>query len=381
MEFYAPCPKGLEVPLEKELRAIGIERARVLEAGVQFVGTLELAMRVNLHSRIASRVLMKLTSARYEREEDVYTVARDTPWEDWFDASLTLKVDTSAIRCPLKSIDYLTLKVKDAICDRFRDKEGVRPSIDVRDPKVQVTLHLNRNDMTLYIDTSGPGLFRRGLERSAGAAPLKKNLAAGILSLIGWTPEQALYDPMCGSGTFLTEAAQIRLKRAPGLGRGFAFEFLDGFSSKAWQALKEEALDQQLPPCELPLWGSDLRGDAVQMTEDNLQALGLAGTVVLKQVNVLESNAPAPEGMLVMNPPYGQRIGEDEELARFYPELGHVLKQRYTGWSAYILTGDLRLPKLIRLSVQRKIPVFNGQIDCRVFEYEITAGSRRSLSP
>jgi putative N6-adenine-specific DNA methylase len=379
MEFYAPCPRGLEGPLEEELRELGIERARVSDSGVAFVGDVEAAMRVNLHSRIASRVLMKLSHGTYEREEDIYTLARDTAWEEWFDASLTLKVETSAIRCPLKSIDYLTLKVKDAICDRFREREGERPSIDVRHPQVQVTLHLNRFQMTLYLDTSGAGLFRRGLDRSTGLAPLKKNLAAGILRLIGWTPDQALYDPMCGSGTFLTEAAEISLNRAPGLARNFGFEWLDGFPARVWQTLKEEAAARARPATECPLWGSDLRGDAVAMTRANLAALGLEEAVHLKQVDILESSAPTEGGILVMNPPYGQRIGEDEDLKALYPKIGDVLKRRYPGWRAFILTGDMRLPKLIRLSVGRRIPVFNGQIDCRVFEYELTQGSRREL--
>jgi putative N6-adenine-specific DNA methylase len=378
ISFYAPCPKGLESALAEELTELGCEQVSVSDAGVAFCGTTRSAMLVNLESRIASRVLMQLAQGSYEREDDIYTLARETPWENWFDSELTLKVETSAIKCPLKSIDFLTLRVKDAICDRFRELEGQRPSVDVREPQVQVHLHLDRWEMTLYLDTSGPGLFRRGTERETGAAPLKKNLASGILRLAGWRPGIPLYDPMCGSGTFLIEAAQISLGHAPGLGRSFAFELLNGFTARDWQELKSAAEERAREASqELPLWGSDIAGYAVAMTRDNLAALGLDAAVLLKQVNVLESSPPVPEGMMITNPPYGVRVGEDEEMAEFYPLFGDVLKQRYSGWTAYILSGDMRLAKLIRLSVGRRIPLFNGQIDCRLFQYALIAGSNR----
>lgn len=379
IQFYAPCPKGLESVLAEELIELGLEFVKVSDAGVSFRGNERSAMLVNLESRIASRVLMQVAHGRYDREDDIYTLARETAWENWFDSELTLKVETSAIKCPLKSIDFLTLRVKDAICDRFREIEGQRPSIDVREPQVQVHLHLNQYEMTLYIDTSGRGLFRRGAERDTGAAPLKKNLASGILRLAGWKPGIPLYDPMCGSGTFLIEAAQIALGHAPGLGRSFAFELLDGFAARDWQELKSTAEERAHPSdAELPIWGSDIAGYAVAMTRENLEALGLDAAVLLKQVNILESSPPVPEGMMITNPPYGVRVGEDEEMAEFYPLFGDVLKRRYSGWTAYILSGDLRLAKLIRLSVGRRIPLFNGQIDCRLFQYTMIAGSHRS---
>jgi len=377
ISFYAPCPKGLESALAEELTELGVEQATVSDAGVAFRGNARTAMCVNLESRIASRVLMQVAQGNYEREDDIYTLARETVWENWFDSTLTLKVETSAIKCPLKSIDFLTLRVKDAICDRFRETEGQRPSIDVREPQVQVHLHLDKWQMTLYIDTSGPGLFRRGVERDTGAAPLKKNLASGILRLAGWKPEIPLYDPMCGSGTFLIEAAQISLGHAPGLGRSFGFELLDGFTARDWQELKSAAEERAQPARELQIWGSDIAGYAVSMTRENLAALSLDEAVLLKQVNVLESSPPVPEGMIVTNPPYGVRVGEDEEMAEFYPLLGDVLKRRYSGWTAFILSGDLRLAKLIRLSVEKRMPLFNGQIDCRLFQYTLIAGSNR----
>jgi putative N6-adenine-specific DNA methylase len=376
-DFYATCPSGLEDSLAAELLALGVLDARASDAGVAFRGTLRTAMLVNLESRIASRVLMRVTEGSYREEEDVYLAAKAVAWEEWFGPELTLKVETSAIRCPLKSIDFLTLRVKDAICDRLRERRGSRPSIDTRDPDVQVHLHLDRLQLGLYLDTTGPGLFRRGEHRDTGAAPLKKNLAAGILFLTGWQPGTPLYDPMCGSGTLLTEAAEISLRRAPGLGRPFAFYKLAGFLSSEWNPMYDAAEQRALPAAPLPIWGSDILGSAVEMTRENLTGLGLQGAVELKQVNVLEASAPAPAGVLVTNPPYGVRVGEDEEMAAFYPELGSVLKRRFAGWTAYILSGDLRLAKLIRLSASKRTPLFNGQIECRLFEYRLVAGSNR----
>lgn len=375
--FYAPCPKGLEQPLADELQALGLADARIADAGVAFNGTLNGAMMVNLHSRIASRVLLQVATGTYQREDDVYAAARAVRWEDWFGAGLSLKVETSAIRCPLKSIDFLTLRVKDAICDRFRERSGNRPSVDVRSPEVQVHLHLDRNALTLYLDTTGPGLFRRGERRDTGAAPLKKNLAAGILRLTGWQPGTPLFDPMCGSGTFLTEAAQISLRRAPGLGRRFAFEKLAGFDAAAWKRLQAAAEADALPAAPLPLFGADIEAKAVAMTRTNLEFLGLADTVTLARGDVLECQAPAPDGVLVTNPPYAMRVGEEEQLAAFYPALGSLLKQNFAGWNVYVFSGDMRLPKLIRLSASRRTPLYNGQIECRLFEYRMVAGSNR----
>jgi putative N6-adenine-specific DNA methylase len=263
------------------------------------------------------------------------------------------------------------------VCDRFRERAGRRPSVDVREPRVQIYLHLDRLHYTLYIDTSGPGLFRRGDRRETGAAPLKKNLAAGILHLAGWQPGMPLFDPMCGSGTFLSEAAQITLKHAAGMGRHFAFEDFQEHDRKAWFELLSAAEAEALPPRVLPIWGSDIHGPSVGMTRDNLEWLGLDGCVSLHKEDVLDCSPPAETGMLVTNPPYGVRVGEDEEMAAFYPELGRVLKQRFAGWNAYILSGDLRLAKLIRLAASRRTPLFNGQIECRLFEYRMVAGSNR----
>lgn len=363
--------------LQAELTRLGATAAHPTEAGVAFCGDFTLCMRANLESRIASRILWQVAKGSYRQAQDLYDAAQSCPWVDWFRPEHTLRVDTRAHRCPLKSLDFVTLRVKDAICDQFRAREGRRPSIDTRQPDMRVHVYLDASEYFLYLDTSGAALFKRGQRPEAGDAALKKNLAAGILQLSGWQPDTPLLDPFCGSGAFLVEAAEQSLGRAPGLDRPFAFEKFNGWDLPSWNRLQTQARNEAQPPRALPLWGRDLKGDAIASTRANLAAAGLESCVQLKQVNILESSAPSAAGLLVANPPYGVRMGEQEQLARFYPELGHVLKRQYAGWEAWLLTADLRLAKLIRLNPARRIPLYNGALECRLFHFPLVAGSHR----
>ncbi len=375
--FFATCPRGLEIMMGEELSQLGATGVTPVDAGVAFFGSRETAMRANLESRLASRILWLRDTGVYTDAQDIYEAALRLPWEQWVSPDLTLRVDTQAHRSPLKSLDFVTLRVKDAICDRFRDRFQKRPSVDTRAPDMRVHVYVTENRYHLYLDTTGDALFKRGLRMEAGLAPLKKNLAAGILRLADWRPGVSLLDPFCGSGTFLVEAAEQALDRAPGLGRTFGFEKLQGWPQDIWRTLKAEAAGRSQPPRPLPLWGYDLKGDALESARHNLTAAGLQDCVQLKQVNFLESSPPAPSGIIVTNPPYGVRMGEQEELARLYPLIGDVLKQRYTNWSAYFFTADRRLTQLIRLKTSRKTPLFNGALECRLFEIRIMAGSHR----
>src|SRR5258708_17198352 len=233
-DFFVPCPRGLEAALASELAEIGarhlsgapFEAGAQVPGGVHFRGGWAAGMAANLHSRIASRVLLKIAHRPYRTEQDIYALALEQRWEQWFSANETLRVDVTAIKSPLRSLEFTTLRVKDAVCDRLREVSGARPSIDTADPDVRVFAFLTATDCTLYLDTSGDPLFKRGWRLSKGAAPLRENLAAGILRLSGWTPGAPLYDPMCGSGTFLAEAAQVALNIAPGPHRRFGSEQL-----------------------------------------------------------------------------------------------------------------------------------------------------------
>ena len=376
-KFFAPCPRGLETVLAQELRELNAAEIRTANGGVHFSGDFKLCYTVNLQSRIASRVLWQVAHDRYQNEEGVYQVASAVPWETWFDAALTIRVKVDAIRCPLKSLDFITLRIKDAVCDRFRAHAGKRPSVDTNDPDMRIHAFLDAHHVTLYLDTTGEPLFKRGLRKQTGGAPLRENLAAGILRLSGWSPGIPLLDPMCGSGTFLLEAALIALNIAPGAQRHFAFEKLKNFDARCWKQLFDQSMKLQKPKASLPIYGSDLYGNELDITRANLAAAGLEGTVQLKQANMLEISAPAPQGILVINPPYGERMGESEELAEFYPRLGNALKKKFSGWNCYIFSGDMRLPKLIGLNASKRTPLYNGALECRLFEYKIVAGSMR----
>jgi len=376
-QFFAPCPRGLEGVLRDELVALGAEQIETAEGGVGFVGDLALCYRVNLHSRTASRVLWRLGQWPYRSEEDVYRAVKSLPWLEHFDARSTLRVNVSAIGSPLRSLDFITLRIKDAVCDRFVVDTGRRPDVDTAQPDVRIHAFFESERFTLYLDTSGDPLFKRGWRKSSVEAPLKENLAAGILRLTSWEPGTALLDPMCGGGTLLIEAAMIALRMPAGSMRRFAFEKLTGFDAALWASITSEARAARESPHPLPIYGADLYGEQLKLARTNLAAAGLSDVVTLKQANVLELPRPAPSGVLLTNPPYGVRIGGQQDLASFYPRLGDALKAKYAGWTAWIFTADLRLPKLIGLKPARRIPLYNGALECRLYGFEIVSGSMR----
>ncbi len=375
--FFAPCPRGLEEILQNEISALGAQQVQGTDGGVGFAGPLELTYRINLYSRIASRVLWRVAQAPYRSEEDVYRTALAIPWHQYFAAQRTIRVNVSATGSPLRSLDFITLRLKDAVCDRFRKESGQRPSVDTAAPDVRIHAFFDAGTLTLYLDTSGEPLFKRGGRAPGTEAPLRENLAAGILQLAGWAPGTPLLDPMCGGGTFLMEAADMALQRAPGARRSFAFEKLHAFDGTVWRSILEDARAAERAIAPLPIHGSDLYGAALKLARENIERAGLTGAISLKQANALEVSPPASEGVLVANPPYGVRLGDQEALAAFYPRLGDVLKQRFAGWRACIFTADLRLPKLIGLKPSRRIVLFNGPLECRLYVFEMVTGSAR----
>jgi putative N6-adenine-specific DNA methylase len=376
-EFFAPCPRGLAPALAEELGELGANSPRALDAGVAFSGPFDLIYTTNLHSRIASRILWRVAQFPYRKEEDIYAGAAAVRWNAYFNADRTIKVETNAHRSPVKSLDFITLRVKDAVADQFRGATGKRPSVETREPDVRIHVFLDEKTCTLYVDTSGESLFKRGKRDHVGEAPLKKNLAAGILRLAGWKPGMPLLDPMCGAGTFLSEAAEMSLDRVPGRHREFAFAKLSRFNEATWDRMVANAKKVERPPEKLPIHGSDLYGRSLGHAVLNLREAGLEEVVSLKQANLLEMSAPAASGMIVTNPPYGVRLGEKEQLAEFYPKLGDTLKQKFDGWTAYIFSGDPDLAKLIRLKPSRKTVLYNGALECRLYEYRMVAGGNR----
>ncbi len=373
--FFAPCPRGLESLLRDEIDALGAQNSSVTNGGVAFAGSWETCYRVNLWSRLASRVLWRVAGFAYKTEEDVYKAARAVDWPRLFPVRNSLRVNISAQKSPLKSLDFATLRIKDAVCDRFREVLGKRPDVDRASPDTRVHAFLEADRGALYLDTSGEPLFKRGWRSQAGEAPLRENLAAGIVMLSGWKPDEPLLDPMCGGGTLLVEAAAMARGRAPGARRRFGFEKLSNYDAGLWERVRSAPGAGE--PRNPVLYGSDSDEKAIAMTRRNLAEAGVERWVKLERADVLQRAAPAPAGVLIANPPYGERIGSREELEAFYPKLGDALKRNFAGWRAHLFTADLRLPKLIRLQPSRRVPLYNGALECRLYEFRIVAGSNR----
>jgi len=403
--FFAPCPRGLEPPLAAELEALRARDVQSVDGGVAFAGELALAYRANLESRIASRVLWRVDGFSCRDERELYDRVYAIDWSRHFEPRRTLRVDVAASTrravpsvesppggrrsgaaarvgrtqssSPLASLEFATLRVKDAVCDRFRAERGVRPSVDKRAPDVRVHVHLREREASVYLDTSGEPLFKRGYRRDAEEAPLRENLAAGLLALAQWKPGQPLLDPMCGSGTIAIEAALIAADRAPGLGRTFGFQKLTWYDGPTWQRIRQAARDRIRAAPAASIVASDVARAAVAHTRANLRAAQVESFVLVEEADVLTRDAPAAGGLLLANPPYGVRLAEAKALEAFYPRLGDALKRRFSGWTAGLLSGDLRLAKLIGLKPARRIPLWNGAIECRLFLFPLVAGSAR----
>lgn len=400
-DLFALSPRGLEAALAAELTALGASDCRPVGGGVHFGGNRAIACAVNLHSRLASRVLRAVGQRRYRDDDDLYRLARSVVWENLLSAKQTLRVDVRARHSPLRSLNFATLRIKDGIVDRLRDATGARPSIDTRAPDVRVFAWLDGRTATLYVDLSGEPLFKRGWRAGAenkGEASLKENLAAGLLVLAGWTPQDALYDPFCGSGTIVIEAAQRAFGLAPGIARTFGFERLLDHDAALWQHLRDEATAQARTaarhlastPGALRIAASDRDRRAVDQARRNAVRAGLPEQAIDWQVaDATRVRAPFPEpGRIVTNPPYGQRIharaagtapdGESvgQQHENTMRSFGHGLKREFSGWRVAMLSSDARLPQWLGMREDRRTPLFNGAIECRLYGFDVRSGKR-----
>nr|WP_092276998.1 MULTISPECIES: class I SAM-dependent RNA methyltransferase [unclassified Duganella] len=380
----------MEAALAEELREIAQQSTTMkvhneVPGGVHASGDLTDSYRINLHSRIASRVLMRMAAGGYKNENDIYDLTLAQPWEEWFGYDHTIRVDLTAVKSPLKSLEFTTLKIKDAICDRFLDLYKKRPSVDTKEPDMRIFGFVDAHQFIVYLDTSGEALFKRGWRTETGDAPLRENLAAGLLRVAGWKPGMPLFDPMCGSGTILCEAAQMVQGVPPGARRSFAFEKFHDFDPQPWMDMKTAIKPNPLP-AEPTIFGSDISGDMVAMARHNLRSAGILFDVPLKQIEAQQVQAPtAQPGILLTNPPYGERIGvrgdsslaQDDLANSFYADFSSTLKQRFAGWTVFLFTADLGVPKLLRLKEARKTPFFNGALECRLFRFDMVAGFNR----
>ena len=371
--LFVTCPRGLEAPLSQELEQLKCQDIRAVDGGVACKGGMEQVYRINLHSRTASRVLLRLTKSGYRNEQDIYKAAKNIRWTDWFDLEQTFKVKVEGKRAQVKSLDFVGLKIKDAVCDVFRDACGARPSVDKIRPDIRIHAFIDERDIQIFIDTSGEALFKRGYRQDTGEAPMRENLAAGLLLLAGYDGTQPFQDPFCGSGTIVIEAAWIATRRAPGLMRRFGFEKLKNFDAALWKKLQHEA-ETQIRPASAPISGSDNDRHMIRAAVANAQAAEV-DTFVRFEVKDAQDTRPNGEGgILISNPPYGVRLAEVQALQALYPQLGAWLKQHYAGWLAGMFTGDRDMPKFMRLSPKRKIPLYNGNLDCRLFLMDMVKG-------
>ncbi len=398
LHLFLPCAAGVEDLLEAEVRRICSGHTDKRRGGVNVVASWRDAMQLNLHSRLAQRVLVQLAEGFYRSENDLYALADSVAWEIWFTPRQSIKVEITAQHSPLTSLNFAALKIKDAVCDRFRAKAGgVRPDVNTQWPDVRIYAHLTTDRCLLYIDTSGEPLFKRGWREDTGEAPLKETLAAAMLAASGWDGSAPLYDPCCGSGTIAIEAATIACNQAPGLLRRFAFEKYLPYQAHVWEALRDQAAAAVREP-RVPVFGSDVAFRMVDFAERNAERAGVTHAVQFRGGDALQRLPPAPTGVMLLNPPYGERIavagvagtpgslrgretaqidGERDEGDAFFPKLATHWKKNYAGWTAWVLTPDLKLPSRMRLKESRRVPMWNGPIECRLFKFEMVAGSAR----
>ncbi len=410
LHLFLPCAAGVEDFLADEVHTItGASGQDLLvgRGGVMVRGAWRDVLQLNLHSRLAQRVLIELALQDYRNENDLYRAASQVSWEVWFDPQRTFKVEVTAQHSPLTSLNFAALRVKDAVADRFRAKRGgVRPSVETHHPDVRIHLHLTTDTATLYIDTSGEALFKRGWREDTGDAPLKETLAAAMIAATGWNPHgdhpQPLYDPCCGSGTVVIEAAQIARRIPAGILRRFAFEKLIPFQRHVWEGMLDEAEAQILDTSPVPIYGSDISHRMVDFAQRNAERAGVLDTIELRGGDALQRMPPcAQPGVLLLNPPYGERIAaagsfgrnaaqrmdavermgresaQTEDGVGFFSQLASHWKKNFSGWSAWVLTPVLKLPGKMRFKESRRTPLWNGPIECRLFRFDVVAGTHK----
>jgi putative N6-adenine-specific DNA methylase len=405
LQLFLPCAAGVEDFLAAEVHRItGLQGDDLLvgRGGVVLRASWRDALLLNLNSRLAQRVLVQLSHTMYRSENDLYAAASAVAWEIWFTTRQTFKIEVTAQHSPLKSLNFAALKIKDAVADRFRNKGGERPSVDTQWPDVRIYAHLTHEAATLYIDTSGEPLFKRGWREDKGEAPLKETLAAAMIAASGWDGSTPLYDPCCGSGTIAIEAAQIACNIAPGSLRRFGFERLLPHQPHVWAALRKEAEAARVTR-DPGIFGSDVAHRMVDFAQRNAERAGVGEIVQFRGGDALQRMPPTETpGVMLLNPPYGERIAvagvaggagdrmeadeprfgaretaQAEDGGDFFAQLATHWKKNYSGWNAWVLTPDLKLPSKMRLKESRRVPMWNGPIECRLFRFDMVKGSAR----
>lgn len=371
-EYFATVARGLESLAAQELEELGAQSVKPGFCGVAFQGDRKLLYQVNLWARLPFRILLRLAAFPCRDAEDLYRGIQTLPWQDYLTPDFTLAVDATGKTQQLNHSHFTALQVKNAIVDQQRQQFGARSHINTQTPDVRINVHLHRDRCIVSLDSSGSSLHRRGYRPAVGTAPLKESLAAALIRLSGWQPDQAFMDPLCGSGTLPLEACLQGLNIAPGLFRQqFGFQTWPDFDAPLWQSLQAEAREQQLPQLPMPMWGSDRDSDVIEQARLNARNCGIANHIWFEPIDLQDIKPPTDSGILLCNPPYGERLGDSQKLGGFYRQLGQVLKQRFKGWTAFVLSGNKALSQSIGLKSSQRTAINNGSIPCQFLKYEL----------
>ncbi|MDY0144709.1 MAG: class I SAM-dependent RNA methyltransferase [Kiritimatiellia bacterium] len=378
--IVATCGRGCTGALKGELRALGFDPQEVSPTAVGVEGNLQDAMRLNLWLRTANRVLFEVAGFEIDSADDLYAAARELPWEMWLRGDVPFHIHGVAQHDSIRDPRFALLRCKDAIADRFVDRTGARPnSTSTPDGAACVALYWKERSAQFFLDTSGVPLSHRGYRWKPWTAPLRETLAAAILLELGWpkTPAEAFIGPMCGSGTLAIEAAWIAQNRAPGLEReDYAFLHLNGVDTAAWRALKDEARQQFMPAPRTWIAASDIAPPAIACARDNATRAGVEDLIRFHTCDFRDTPLPKPPTLIMMNPEYGERLGVEERLVTLYESMGTWFKAQDQGVRAAVFTGNLPLGRKIGLHPVRRLPMWNGDIECRLLEYDIYEGTR-----
>ncbi len=371
-QYFATVARGLEAIAAQELERLGAQEVNPEFTGVHFTGDRTLLYQVNLWARTLFRVLVPIAQFACPDAKRLYQEVQKIDWQEYFSPENTFAVTCTGKNDQLNHTHFTALQVKNAIIDQQRDRWGERSNIDVNNPDVLINFHLDKTQGILSLDSSGSSLHRRGYRPAVGLAPLKESLASALLDLAQWHPNIPFFDPLCGSGTLPLEASLKALNIAPGLFREeFGFMKWQDFDPKLWETLKQEAIDAQISTLSVPIVGCDRDPDIIYEARENARRCGVADQIQLNQLELSEVEPPADHGIIVCNPPYGERLGTMKELVPLYQQLGDIFKQRFKGWTAYVITGNKDLGKQIGLRTSRRIPVYNGSIPCTLLKYEL----------
>jgi len=367
---------GLEEILAEELRDLGVKEVQILNRAVRCAGDQALMYKCNLWLRTALKVLKPIKVFQARDEKQLYREIKSIDWQDFISDDQTFAIDCRTHGLVFTHSRYAALKSKDAIVDQLRDKRGTRPSINVKSPDTLINLHIADTRCTVSLDSSSDPLSKRGYRLDRTSAPINEVLAAGILSLTGWDKKASLWDPMCGSGTIPIEAALMAQEIPPGKNRSFGFEKWKDHDKMLWDQLKTDAKkkNRNIGPA---IHGSDVTPAAVRIARQNAQRAGVINSIKFEKANFFETDPKTENGLIVMNPPYGERIKEGAGLVPLYQNIGTRLKHHYNGFDAWIMSGSLEALKFVGLKPSRKVKLFNGALECRLNKYELYQGSRK----